>query len=152
MNAWKYSLDINWGFSINHTIKTCLISIGEFAGLFFSARKVLRAIPVAVLFWIFLSVHVDVYFTGLLLSAGKVLRAIPVAVLFGIFLYVGVSAMSSLQMFRRIKLLLIPVKHHPSVGYVRRVSIVRIFPKEIYFWKTTAKAECLKRAPWTSGN
>ena len=68
----------------------------------------------------------DVYFTGLLLSAGKVLRAIPVAVLFGIFLYVGVSAMSSLQMFRRIKLLLIPVKHHPSVGYVRRVSIVRM--------------------------
>ena len=44
------------------------------------------------------------------------------AVLFGVFLYLGISAMSGVQMFDRTKLLLMPVKHHPSVGYVRRVS------------------------------
>ena len=53
---------------------------------------------------------------------GPVLRAIPVMSLFGVFLYLGVSSMSGVQMFERIKLLLMPVKYHPSVGYVRRVS------------------------------
>ena len=60
--------------------------------------------------------------TGLSLTLGPVLRAIPVMSLFGVFLYLGVSSMSGVQMFERIKLLLMPVKYHPSVGYVRRVS------------------------------
>ena len=46
--------------------------------------------------------------------------------LFGVFLYLGVSSMSGVQMFERIKLLLMPVKYHPSVGYVRRVSSLEI--------------------------
>lgn len=52
-----------------------------------------------------------------------VLKAIPTAVMFGVFLYLGVSALSGVQMYKRIKLLLIPVKYHPSRGFVRRVGI-----------------------------
>nr|XP_022325247.1 anion exchange protein 2-like isoform X2 [Crassostrea virginica] len=63
---------------------------------------------------------------GLSLLWGPLLRLIPMAVLFGIFLYVGVSALSSLQLYRRIKLLFIPVKHHPSIGYVRRVRSIKM--------------------------
>lgn len=51
-----------------------------------------------------------------------VLKSIPTAVMFGVFLYLGVSALSGVQMYKRIKLLLIPVKYHPSRGFVRRVS------------------------------
>ncbi|XP_035824346.1 anion exchange protein 2 isoform X3 [Aplysia californica] len=58
---------------------------------------------------------------GLSAGLGPVLRAIPVPALFGVFLYLGVSAMSGVQMFERIKLLLMPVKYHPSVSYVRKV-------------------------------
>ncbi|XP_070187695.1 band 3 anion transport protein-like isoform X2 [Littorina saxatilis] len=65
-------------------------------------------------------------FIGLSLTLGPVLRAIPVMALFGVFLYLGVSAMSGVQMFERIKLLLMPVKYHPSVGYVRRVRVLRM--------------------------
>jgi hypothetical protein len=43
------------------------------------------------------------------------------AVMFGVFLYLGITALSGVQMFKRMKLLLIPVKHHPSRGFVRRV-------------------------------
>ena len=53
---------------------------------------------------------------------GPVLRAVPIAVLFGVFLYLGVSAISGVQLYKRIKLLLMPVKHHPGKSYVRRVS------------------------------
>lgn len=63
---------------------------------------------------------------GLSLLWGPLLRLIPMAVLFGIFLYVGVSALSSLQLYRRMKLLFIPVKHHPSTGYVRRVRTIKM--------------------------
>ncbi|XP_025113828.1 band 3 anion transport protein-like isoform X2 [Pomacea canaliculata] len=65
-------------------------------------------------------------FIGLSLLMGPVLRAIPVMALFGVFLYLGVSAMSGVQMFERIKLLLMPVKYHPSVGYVRRVRVTKM--------------------------
>jgi hypothetical protein len=50
-----------------------------------------------------------------------VLKAVPMAVMFGVFLYLGITALSGVQMFKRMKLLLIPVKHHPSRGFVRRV-------------------------------
>ncbi|KAK7501372.1 hypothetical protein BaRGS_00007497 [Batillaria attramentaria] len=63
---------------------------------------------------------------GLSLLLGPVLRAIPVMALFGVFLYLGFSAMSGVQMFERIKLLLMPVKYHPSVGYVRRVHVTKM--------------------------
>ncbi|XP_062574718.1 anion exchange protein 3-like isoform X2 [Saccostrea cucullata] len=63
---------------------------------------------------------------GLSLLWGPLLRLVPMAVLFGIFLYVGVSALSSLQLYRRMKLLFIPNKHHPSIGYVRRVRTIKM--------------------------
>jgi hypothetical protein len=62
---------------------------------------------------------------GLSLLWGPLLRLVPMAVLFGIFLYVGVSALSGLQLYRRIKLLFIPNKYHPSTGFVRRVSAIK---------------------------
>ena len=52
---------------------------------------------------------------------GPVLRQVPLAVLFGVFLYMGVASLKGVQMLERVKLLFMPVKHHPDVGYVRRV-------------------------------
>ena len=59
---------------------------------------------------------------------GPVLRQVPLAVLFGVFLYMGVASMSGVQLFERIELLFMPVKHHPDVGYVRKVSKLCILP------------------------
>ena len=53
-----------------------------------------------------------------------VLSLVPFAVLYGVFLYMGMSGIGGIQMFDRLFLLLVPVKHHPSVGYARRVSSV----------------------------
>eukprot|EP00094_Tigriopus_californicus_P004373 TCALIF_04214-PA protein Name:"Similar to SLC4A2 Anion exchange protein 2 (Cavia porcellus)" AED:0.09 eAED:0.09 QI:384/0.70/0.66/0.88/0.88/0.83/18/317/1415 len=50
------------------------------------------------------------------------LKLVPFAVLFGVFLYMGVSSINGIQLFDRITLLLMPVKHHPQVSYVRRVK------------------------------
>ena len=47
---------------------------------------------------------------------------VPFAVLFGVFLYMGVSSINGIQFFDRLSLLLLPVKHHPQVSYVRRVK------------------------------
>lgn len=58
---------------------------------------------------------------GISVLMGPVLRQVPLAVLFGVFLYMGIASMSGIQFFERIKLLFMPVKHHPDVGYVRRV-------------------------------
>ncbi len=52
---------------------------------------------------------------------GPVLRNVPLAVLFGVFLYMGVASMSGIQFFDRVELMFMPVKHHPDVGYVKRV-------------------------------
>lgn len=62
--------------------------------------------------------------SGLSVGMGPVLREVPVPALFGIFLYLGVSTLSGVQMCERIKLLFMPVKYHPSVGYVRKVGTV----------------------------
>ncbi|CAG5130391.1 unnamed protein product, partial [Candidula unifasciata] len=61
---------------------------------------------------------------GLAVTAGPVLRAVPVPALFGIFLYLGVSTLSGVQMCERIKLLLMPVKYHPTLSYVRKVRTI----------------------------
>jgi len=63
------------------------------------------------------------YFTASTLAWGDILRAVPMAVLFGVFLYLGVSAISGVQLYKRIKLLFMPQKHHPSKSYVRHVSV-----------------------------
>jgi solute carrier family 4 anion exchanger 2 len=51
------------------------------------------------------------------------LKLVPYAVLFGVFLYMGVASMNGIQFFDRCYLLLMPVKHHPRVNYVRRASV-----------------------------
>jgi len=56
---------------------------------------------------------------------GPLLRQVPLAVLFGVFLYMGVASMSGVQLLHRVKLIFMPVKHHPDdVGYVRRVRLL----------------------------
>ncbi|KAK3587039.1 hypothetical protein CHS0354_008062 [Potamilus streckersoni] len=58
---------------------------------------------------------------GFSLALEPILRQVPMAVLFGVFLYLGISSITGVQLFRRIRLLFMPVKHHPQVGFVRRV-------------------------------
>lgn len=58
---------------------------------------------------------------GLSILMAKVLRLIPLAVLFGVFLYMGIASMSGVQFFERLRLFLMPVKHHPMTNYARRV-------------------------------
>ena len=55
-----------------------------------------------------------------------ILKQVPFAVLFGVFLYMGVSGMNGIQFFDRVKLCLMPVKHHPSVTYVTKVKTWRM--------------------------
>ena len=54
---------------------------------------------------------------------------VPFATLFGVFLYMGVSSINGIQLFDRLILLIVPVKHHPRVSYVRRVSFAIMSPK-----------------------
>ena len=61
---------------------------------------------------------------GVSVVLAPVLSLVPFAVLYGVFLYMGASGIGGIQMFDRLFLLLVPVKHHPSVGYARRVSSV----------------------------
>ena len=71
---------------------------------------------------------------GLSLLLGAVLRQIPIAVLFGVFLYMGVASMSGIQFFERMELVFMPVKHHPDVGFVRKVrqsQVLQIKPFKI---------------------
>jgi len=59
---------------------------------------------------------------GVSVVLAPVLSLVPFAVLYGVFLYMGASGIGGIQMFDRLFLLLVPVKHHPSVGYARRVK------------------------------
>lgn len=59
---------------------------------------------------------------GVSVVAAGFLRQVPMAVLFGVFLYMGISALGGIQFWDRFILLFKPVKHHPQVPYVRRVS------------------------------
>eukprot|EP00096_Caligus_rogercresseyi_P010281 TRINITY_DN3693_c0_g1_i3.p1 TRINITY_DN3693_c0_g1~~TRINITY_DN3693_c0_g1_i3.p1 ORF type:complete len:772 (-),score=126.01 TRINITY_DN3693_c0_g1_i3:63-2378(-) len=59
---------------------------------------------------------------GVSIAFSPILRLVPYAVLFGVFLYMGVSSTSGIQFFDRLSLLILPVKHHPSVSYVRKVK------------------------------
>ncbi|EDO63795.1 AGAP006115-PB, partial [Anopheles gambiae str. PEST] len=58
---------------------------------------------------------------GLSVTMAPILRLIPMSVLFGVFLYMGIASMSGVQFFERLRLYLMPVKHHPQVPFVRRV-------------------------------
>ena len=55
---------------------------------------------------------------GLSVLMGPLLKLVPSAVLFGVFLYMGVSGMNGVQLFDRLKLFIMPVKHHPQVRHI----------------------------------
>ncbi|XP_057326306.1 band 3 anion transport protein isoform X2 [Microplitis mediator] len=54
------------------------------------------------------------------------LRRVPMAVLLGVFLYMGISSTNGVQLFDRFKLFFMPVKHHGSANYVRRVQTYKM--------------------------
>ncbi|XP_050090913.1 anion exchange protein 2 isoform X3 [Anopheles aquasalis] len=58
---------------------------------------------------------------GLSVTMAPILRLIPISVLFGVFLYMGIASMSGVQLFERLRLYLVPLKHYPQVPFVRRV-------------------------------
>lgn len=62
---------------------------------------------------------------GLSVLMSSLLKLVPMAVLLGFFLYIGVASVDGIQFFDRIKLLFMPVKHHPQACYVRRVSFAQ---------------------------
>nr|XP_016934425.1 anion exchange protein 3 isoform X4 [Drosophila suzukii] len=74
---------------------------------------------------------------GLSVLMSPLLRLIPMAVLFGVFLYMGVASMSGVQLFERIRLYFMPVKHYPPTPYVKRVR-----PWKLHLF-TTIQVLCL---------
>merc|ERR1719464_2378163 len=63
---------------------------------------------------------------GVSVLLAPILKLVPFAVLFGVFLYMGVSGMNGVQWWDRVLLCLMPIKHHPSVTYVKRVRTWRM--------------------------
>ncbi|XP_048525928.1 band 3 anion transport protein [Dendroctonus ponderosae] len=63
---------------------------------------------------------------GLSVFMSPLLRQVPMAVLFGIFLYMGVASTDGIQLFDRLRLFFMPVKHHPQASYVRKVRTVKM--------------------------
>lgn len=67
---------------------------------------------------------------GLSVLMSPLLKRVPMAVLFGVFLYMGAASIDGIQFFDRIKLLFMPVKHHPQASYVRKVSFILFKEKQ----------------------
>lgn len=63
---------------------------------------------------------------GVSVLMSPLLRQVPMAVLIGVFLYMGISSTNGVQLFDRIKLFFMPVKHHGTANYVRRVQTYKI--------------------------
>lgn len=63
---------------------------------------------------------------GLSVLMAPLLRLVPMAVVVGIFLYMGVASIDGIQFFDRMKLLFMPVKHHPQASYVRKVKTAKM--------------------------
>merc|ERR1712106_313779 len=63
---------------------------------------------------------------GVSVALAPILKLVPFAVLFGVFLYMGVSGMNGVQFFDRLALCFMPVKHHPSISYVKKVKTWRM--------------------------
>ena len=63
---------------------------------------------------------------GVSVLLSPILKLVPFAVLFGVFLYMGVSGMNGIQFFDRLKLFIMPTKHHPSVSYVKKMKTWRM--------------------------
>lgn len=63
---------------------------------------------------------------GLSILISPVLKIIPTSCLFGIFLYMGTYSLHGIQFWDRLNLMLLPVKYHPHVEYVKRVRTWRM--------------------------
>ncbi|XP_058801506.1 band 3 anion transport protein isoform X2 [Phymastichus coffea] len=63
---------------------------------------------------------------GVSVLMAPLLRRVPMSVLLGVFLYMGVSSTNGVQMFDRVKLFFMPVKHHGTANYVRRVQTYKM--------------------------
>ncbi|XP_050301668.1 anion exchange protein 2 isoform X2 [Anthonomus grandis grandis] len=63
---------------------------------------------------------------GLSVFMSRLLQLVPMAVLFGIFLYMGVASTDGIQLFDRLRMFFMPVKHHPQASYVRKVRTVKM--------------------------
>ncbi|NXJ76645.1 S4A8 protein, partial [Trogon melanurus] len=56
----------------------------------------------------------------------SLLKFIPMPVLYGIFLDMGVSSLRRMQLFDRLKLFVMPVKHQPDFTYLRHVPLRKV--------------------------
>ncbi|KAG5314833.1 B3A2 protein, partial [Acromyrmex insinuator] len=63
---------------------------------------------------------------GVSVLMAPLLRRVPMSVLLGVFLYMGISSMNGVQLFDRVKLFFMPVKHHGTANYVRRVQTYKM--------------------------
>ncbi|KAL7299340.1 hypothetical protein TKK_0007915 [Trichogramma kaykai] len=63
---------------------------------------------------------------GVSVLMAPLLRRVPMAVLLGVFLYMGISSTNGVQLFDRVKLFFMPVKHHGTANYVRRVQTCKM--------------------------
>lgn len=63
---------------------------------------------------------------GISVLMAPLLRRVPMSVLLGVFLYMGISSTNGVQLFDRVKLFFMPVKHHGTANYVRRVQTYKM--------------------------
>ncbi|XP_011636145.1 band 3 anion transport protein isoform X4 [Pogonomyrmex barbatus] len=63
---------------------------------------------------------------GVSVLMAPLLRRVPMSVLLGVFLYMGISSTNGVQLFDRVKLFFVPVKHHGTANYVRRVQTYKM--------------------------
>lgn len=63
---------------------------------------------------------------GLSVQLTTVFKMIPMPVLYGVFMYMGVGALRGLQLVDRLLLLLMPQKHQPEYGFLKKVKTWRV--------------------------
>ncbi|XP_039934034.1 anion exchange protein 4 [Hirundo rustica] len=63
---------------------------------------------------------------GISIFMASLLKYIPMPVLYGVFLHMGVTALNSIQLMDRARLLLMPPKHLPDLAYLRHVPLGRV--------------------------
>ena len=61
--------------------------------------------------------------SGLSIFLAPIIILIPIPIFFGVLLHLGILSLSGPQMVERFVMMFMPRKHHPDVGYVRKVGI-----------------------------
>lgn len=90
---------------------------------------------------------------GLAVMLYAILNLVPTPVLLGIFLYMGVSATAGIQLLERVVLFFKPIKHHPNVPYVKKVTFLVCFYEsatEMYHCHLRIFHDTLKIEKWQS--